>query len=251
MEAVTKVCCFNLRVPKWKDGRNAFFFRRPLIRAVLRREAFDVIGFQEVIPCMRGFLKRALRGYTLLYLKKGVGKFAEQVPIAFREDKFRLLSFNVFWLSPTPDKPNSRFPTDQSPNPRLCFVALLEEKATGKKLRVYNTHLDHVGETARRKGMEVVLNRIKKDDEACPGVPLLLMGDFNATPQSPFLKTIPYADATATLPVTFTAYHPEKKGSKIDYIYTDAAFSSPRVLTDRKGKRMLSDHYPAAIDITL
>lgn len=245
METVTKVCSFNLRVQKAKDGINAFFFRRPLVKAVLRREAFDVIGFQECVPWMCRFLTRTLRGYTVLYLKKGVSRMTGQVPVAFRNDKFRLLSFEAFWLSDTPDVPNSRFPTDQSKNPRLCFAVSLEEKETGKRLRVYNTHLDHKGETARKQGMDVILNRLQTD------APLLLMGDFNASPHSPFLKTIPFADATATLPVTFTAFHPEQKGSKIDYIYTNAPFSSPRVLTDRKGKRMLSDHYPVAIDITL
>lgn len=255
-----KVCTFNLRLDTEWDGNKRFTCRRPLIRKALLREQFDILGFQEVLPSMRAWLHKTLPDYTLIGVGRGEELDDEQNPIAFRNDSFTAIGFDTFWLSPTPGQPGSRFPEDQSVCPRICTFALLRHKETKKCLRVYNTHLDHVGERARQQGMAVILQRILSDETRYPGIPLVLMGDLNATPDAPFLSGVtslslstPLTDVTAHIPVTFHGYHPEKGGSKIDYIFTnlpcDRAQTAP--LTDQKGDLTLSDHYPVSATLTL
>lgn len=255
-----KVCTYNLRLDTDWDGDKRFSCRRPLIRKVLQREAFDVIGFQEVLPAMRTWLNKTLASYTILGVGRGEDLEDEQNPVAFRTDKFRALCFDTFWLSPTPDQPGSRFPQDQSTCPRICTFVLLVQIGTKNRLRVYNTHLDHMGEKAREQGIAVVLRRILSDEKRYPGVPVLLMGDFNATPDCPFFSGVtslslphPLVDVTAHLPVTFHGYHPEEGGKKIDYIFTNAPCDQmlTHPLTDRKGELTLSDHYPVSAILTL
>ena len=56
-----------------------------------------------------------------------------------------------------------------------------------KPVRVYNTHLDHISYFARVRGLREILRHISTRYQQAPG-PVLLMGDFNATPTSQTLR---------------------------------------------------------------
>ena len=221
-----------------------------MIAKALSREEFDIIGFQEVLPHIHPWLHEHLEGYTVVGCGREGDRDGEGTPIAYKSDKFYLFSFDTFWLSPTPAVPGSRFLRDQSGCPRVCSVAVLIDKATHGIVRVYNTHLDHVGENARKKGMSVVLKRIAKDGKLFPDSHVVLMGDFNAYPDSPFLQNIDgLTDVTAHIPVTFHAYNNPKAFGKIDYIYTDMKAENVRILDDEREGVYLSDHYPVAAEL--
>ncbi len=240
-----KVCTFNIRFDTQNDGINSFSGRSPLIKEVLCREGADVIGFQEVLPHVYSWLSENLGGYTLVGCGREGNRDGEGTPIAFKSDKYYLFSFDTFWLSPMPSVPGSRFLRDQSGCPRVCSVAVLVDKETHALIRVYNTHLDHVGEKARQQGMKVVRRRISKDDKLYPGVPVILMGDFNAYPDSPFLSEIDgIFDVTSHIPVTFHCYGRKEAFGKIDYIYTNMKAENVRILDDEREGVYLSDHYP-------
>ncbi len=49
-----KIVTFNIRCDFGQDGGNNFCFRKPLILEKLRREAPDIICFQEVLPHVAG-----------------------------------------------------------------------------------------------------------------------------------------------------------------------------------------------------
>ena len=53
---------------------------------------------------------------------------------------------------------------------------ILTDNVTGKDFVVFNTHLDHVSDTARVGGIQVVLEKIAQFG----GLPSVIMGDFNA-----------------------------------------------------------------------
>ncbi len=257
MEGVThtlrRVCTFNLRLDTPWDGKNRFRYRRPLIRRTLKKEGFDVIGFQEVLPSMRRWLDKTLKRYTLVGVGRGGALDDEQNPVAFRTDIFDLIGHDTFWLSPTPCVPGSRFAEDQSPCPRICTAVLLRDKTSDNLLRVYNTHLDHVGERAREQGLRVLLARIAWDETRYPGVPILLMGDFNATPDTPLLSMVtsltvtpPLRDVSGRVEATFHGYNPLAGGSKIDYLFTNALCdeSQTHIVQMSHFSRCLSDHHP-------
>lgn len=265
-----KICTFNIRVDTPDDGINSFSAhggmsaapcRMPIVKETLKRELPDIIGFQEVRAHVRTWIEENFPEYCVIGCGREGDRDGESTPIAYRRDRFYLLASDTFWLSPTPYIPGSRFPTDQSGCPRTCCCAVLMDRGTKRVIRVYNTHLDHVGERAREQGMKVVLERMERDDAMYADMPCVLMGDFNATPDSPFLQATegfvcggaPMTDVSALTGPTFHEYHPDDDSVKIDYIFTNADCdpTGTYLLTDEENGVYLSDHYPVICKISL
>lgn len=66
-------------------------------------------------------------------------------------------------------------------------MGYITEKSDGKKLVFFNTHLDNDGKTARKEGVQLILNKIK---ETAPHMPAIITGDFNCTPGEAPLQTL-------------------------------------------------------------
>lgn len=256
-----KICTFNIRCDTPKDGINSFSGRQDLIRREFPKYAADVIGFQEVRPHVHEWLEKNLEGYTVVGIGRETDLGGEAMSIAFRTDTFLLVHLDTFWLSDTPHVPGSRFGTDQSSCPRICTAVTLMTRKERKLLRVYNTHLDHVGTMAQAQGISMVLSRIAQDDARYPGVPVVLTGDLNVTPDSKVISSITsfgggiLRDITADVGATFHAYHPEmaERCLKIDYIFTNATAGDmeSQCLTDTEDGVYLSDHYPVLGEIEI
>ncbi len=169
--------------------------------------------------------------------------------IYYKKNKYNLLRWGTWWLSETPDEPSKGWDA-------RCFRsatwALLKDKASGRQFYVVNTHLDHVGVEARRKGLALVVEKIGEMNKE--GHPLLLMGDFNVTPDNDCLTVLgPLGmlsardtapeDATDHLG-TFHAWG--HQNLLIDYIYWRgfSACTAYKTLTEKYDGRFVSDHYP-------
>lgn len=253
-----KICSYNLRMENPVDGINAFSNRAPFVAEKLAVYRPDVIGFQEVRPHMRDWLEENLKDYTVIGTGRGEDFQDESNVVAYRTDKFIAMALDTFWLSDTPNVPGSQFTTDQSDCPRICTCAVLLVRGSTKRLRVYNTHLDHVGSVARVQGIEMILGRITMDEQRYPGTPVVLMGDFNAEPDDIVIRAIEMesdrlVDTTRSIPYTFHNYQPEKTHVKIDYIYTNAGWDEEKTvaLTDCRDGVYLSDHYPVMTEIII
>lgn len=255
-----KICTFNIRCDVAVDGINSFDGRKGLILREFPKYGADIIGFQEVLPHVRDWLEDNLAGYAIAGTGRSADLGGEHTVIAYRTDRLRLVSLDTFWLSDTPRVPGSRFGTDQSNCPRICTAAVLLTREEHKLVRVYNTHLDHVGELARAQGVTLVLSRIAADEALYPGTPVVLTGDFNTTPDDAVIRSIeafsiggkPLADLSRDSGGTFHGYRPDKKLVKIDYIYTNAApAASAAALTEEENGVFFSDHYPLLGEIEL
>jgi endonuclease/exonuclease/phosphatase family metal-dependent hydrolase len=251
----TTVWSYNLRCDVEADGINAFSRRADYVFERLYAYAPDIIGFQEILPHMRRMLVDRLDGYTVAGTARGADYAGECCPIAFRSDKFELMSLETFWLSDTPDIPGSRYATDQSGCPRVCTEVMLRPLYEGgEPFYFYNTHLDHVGALARAQGASAVLCRIASRAVRSDGVRrrVVLTGDMNEGPEARAVKSLAahLSDATASLGAT---YHGFGKGalSKIDYIFTNAPHRGAAVITDEKDGVYMSDHYPVSAVIDL
>ena len=210
-----KVVTFNIRRDCDGGTIQAFENRKPLIREKILAEKADLIGFQEVLPHMAQWLEEVLTGYCVLSCGRGAEFDDEAVTIAFRRDRFHLLGYRTFWLSPTEDIPGSRY-AEQSEFARVCSVVTLQSRETGKCIALFNTHLDHVSESARRKGIRKILDAIEK----CP-YPAILTGDLNTFPGSAVAELIARSgldltDVTAHVGTTFHNYG--DAAEKLDYI---------------------------------
>jgi len=180
-----------------------------------------------------------LPGYTIVGRSRGTNFDDEHVDIAFRTETIDIFELEYFWLSPTPDVPGSRY-EEQSSCPRITTAGIFKHVDSNVTFRVYNTHLDHVGEGARVLGMKQILERIKFD------MPVFLTGDMNALPDSEAIQLAhsKLTDLTADIQSSFHGFG-KFENHKIDYIFSNLNTAYETVAwNDENNGIFLSDHYP-------
>lgn len=252
-----KIVTFNLRC--WwaeEDGINNFLHRLGLISERIHQDLPDVIGFQEVGARQYVYLERLLPEYTLVGQLRNADFTGEGLYVAARKETMQVLAHNTFWLSPAPYEPGSRF-EEQSDCPRICNAVRLRHRESGTIFRVFNLHLDHVGEDARQKGMGCVLEEVTRLNRQSQ-FPSVILGDFNSKPGSEAInmckryQPYPVEDVTANINHTFHAYG-TVENTKIDFIFMTKEFSSNVSATgiwdDKVHGIYLSDHYPVWADV--
>lgn len=259
-----KIVTFNLRCvyDHPRDGINSFVHRAGLIIDKIRKEKPHIICFQEVSNDIRSFLTSALSGYGIVGHGRLKDYNGEGLSIAYRADCMELFALEQFWLSPTPYVPASRYEI-QSEYPRICPCAVLKHRNMQRPVRVYNVHLDHIGDAARILGMQQILEKVTQDNERI-SYPSLILGDFNCQPNSETVaycnscKTYPLVDLTAGIGETFHNFggagaSVAVQGQQIDYIFADPETAKRAVSvtkwTDSTNGIYLSDHYPVCCEL--
>ena len=247
------VMTLNMRYDNPEDGANNWRFRRERIAGLIRSEAVDLLGTQEVLANQFDDLQALLPGYRAVGVGREDGARAGEFnAVFFRSDRFELLDSGVFWLSENPETPGSK--GWDGACERLATWTVLRDKSGGELLFI-NTHLDHIGEQARREGVALLLRRI---ETLRAGRPVILTGDFNAEPSSPVVARI-VADSALrsawdTAPIrsgsawSFSDFGqlPEEERPLIDYVFYGGGLEvvSCSILPDTLGGGYLSDHAP-------
>lgn len=232
-------------------GRNTFAARCEYLKARIRKEDPDIMGFQETQPHMIAWLKENLPEYYFMGNGREKDFSGETMLLGIKKDKFELWGFETFWLSPTPYVPGSRY-AKQSDCPRTCAVALLRCDEFDFPFRVYTTHLDHESDEARQLGMAAIVERIKADN-AKIAAPCILMGDMNAFPGTivfdPLKEIDTMRDTTENVGNTFHGFGTWAETTKIDYIFVTAPFkdSDARRWHEEHDGIYLSDHDPVSV----
>lgn len=254
--APIRAMTFNIRLDLESDGANAWPHREEMVAAVIRREAPDLLGTQEVLLHQKQYLEAQLPGYTFVGVGRDDGaEGGEFSPLAWRDDRFEMLDSGTFWLSETPETPGKGW---DAAYPRVATWATLRDRRTGETIRVLNTHFDHVGTLARANAARMIAEWAASGPS--PNSPAIMMGDFNASPGSePYRiladtahsglsdartasRTPPYGP-----PGTFTAFDiaaaPE---APIDHVFVTRGFAvdAYAVITQHWEGRLPSDHYP-------
>lgn len=153
-----RIMSCNLRCANTSDlGKTSWFYRADLIVKNIEAEAPTIIGFQEATKWQYNYMCRTLTGYDSVMTFRDDTLIAEACPVFYRTDLYDLVDKGSFWLSETPEKMSKDW---GSACYRICSYVILKEKQTGLDFVVFNTHLDHVSEEARIKGIGVVLDKI-------------------------------------------------------------------------------------------
>lgn len=257
--APVRVMTFNIRLNTPSDSLNAWPHRRANVAHLLDYYAPDLLGMQEVLPEQMQYLKETLTDYTAL----GVGRDngidqGEYSPIYFRTDRFELLRTGNFALSATPNAYGT--PGWDGACNRVCTWALLRDRRSGRDLAYFNTHLDHVGTTARREGMRLIVDSIRA---IAPQLPAVVTGDFNCLPddepskvlaEGGLLNAWTSADVSYGPGWTFHDFGrlPLEQRTLIDYVYFTPQLHADRcrVIQDTPATGYYSDHCPVMAELS-
>ena len=266
METLT-VMSFNMKRDLLPFGPHVWHKRAGQAAGVIRRIAPDILGTQELTEGPLGDMERLLPEYQWVGEGRGGGHKGEYTAIFFRKDRFQLMSQQTFWLSRTPEQPSRDWTT---PFPRICtWCELQPVQCPEKPVRVYNTHLDHISYFARVRGLREILRHISARYKEAPG-PVILMGDFNATPTSRTLRRWIAADLEKSAGLmrdcywgilqrggevgrSYHGFSGKEKGAPIDYIFTsrDVVLREVELRRDRLADGFPSDHYPVVAQVEL
>ncbi|TPG39300.1 endonuclease/exonuclease/phosphatase family protein [Flavobacterium pectinovorum] len=253
-----KIMTYNIRLDVASDGENAWPNRKDYFTSQIQFYSPDIFGVQEATPNQVIDIASALPKYNKFGIgreEKGTG---EACTIYYKKDRFQVQESNTFWLSETPDMVSRGW--DAACN-RVCTYALFKDLKTKKTFWVFNLHLDHMGEVARVKGVELVLSKIAAVNTK--KYPVFLMGDFNSEPDTKQIIEIKKVmDDTKDVSIekpfgpsgTFNDFEHNKPVTLlIDYIFmsknSGLKIQKHAVLSDSKDLRYPSDHLPVLIEI--
>lgn len=249
------VMSFNMRYDNPADGENNWRYRSGRVAEVIEANSVDVFGSQELLVNQLNDLKALLPEYDEVGVGRKGGENGEFNAVFYRKDRFELLDWGVFWLSETPEVAGS-LGWDGACE-RLATWTVLRDRS-GHEFFFINTHLDHVGETARREGVALLMTRIAALSE---GRPVVLTGDFNADPGSDVIARVigsgllrhtrDVAAECKGTPWSFSGfgYVPEADRTLIDYVFVNDGFETltHEVLPDTLDGGYVSDHAPVLV----
>lgn len=242
------------------QGENYWEKRQPLISESIRfhtQAGPSIVCLQEVLhnqlKDIIGNLNEGVDTSTWDYY--GIGREdgktkGEYSPIFFRTADWELVSSKTYWLSPTPEKPSIGWDAVLE---RIVTEVILKSKATNKKVKVLNTHFDHIGVKARRELVKLIMSKMEQGPE-----PAFLCGDFNTQPtDEPYkiLQSSGFKDSRIQGTIygyntTFSGFnHDHEDNTTIDYIWAGngTQWQSYGVLPNYFDFYM-SDHRPVIAD---
>ena len=253
-----KILSYNIRYDNPDDGINKWEKRKGTIINYIKTNAPEIIGMQEVLNNQLIDLQSSLNEYKTVGVGREDGKTkGEYSPILFKTSKLKLIKFDTFWLSETPDKVSIGWDAALE---RICTYALFEQINTKKQFLIFNTHFDHIGINARIESVKLILKMIKKINKK--NIPVLLMGDFNLTPEtkpikilkSRFSDVMGSKDFNKSFNGTFTGFNIHENATRrIDYIFEKdfKVFDAKHLLIKTTNGLWASDHHPVFLHCSL
>ncbi|MBN1895114.1 endonuclease/exonuclease/phosphatase family protein, partial [bacterium] len=174
-----RVMTFNIRLNTASDSLNAWPYRKDMAASMIRFHRADIAGLQEALHDQVLDLAARLPDYGWFGLGRDDGKEAgEYMAVFYSKKRFEVLRNATFWLSENPEIPGRGW--DAACN-RVVTWGEFRDRKTGKRFFHFNTHFDHMGETARRESAKLLLEKVEGIAGHSDAV---VTGDFNSTPDS-------------------------------------------------------------------
>ncbi len=255
-----KVWAFNLRYAS-NSKPNAWPDRLPVMANLIKKNNPDIIGTQEGKFYQLKELNKQIPQYTWFGTGRDGGSRGEFMAIFYKANRFDIMKYDHFWLSDTPDVIASA--TWGHSNKRMVTWILFRDKKTNKQFYFWNTHFDHRVQPAREKSAMLVN---KKVSELKTKLPVILVGDFNATAKLNKVYNILVNDGGFTDTLlsakkvinsewnTINGFRPTQKGTRrIDWVLSKGPIktSEAEIVLFDNNKQYPSDHQPVSATITL
>lgn len=257
------VMTYNIRFNNPDDGPNAWPKRREAVIGLISKYDPDLFGLQEALIDQIHDIHDGLGHYSWFGVGRddGVAR-GEFSPVFYRDERFDLLDGATFWLSETPDVPGSM--GWDAACPRVVTWVKLQDRSSGEILFFFNTHFDHMGDTARMESARFLMEKIR---EIAGDYSVVVTGDFNLKEsEGPyFILTDESKDfhLTDTRHQVNPAEGPDytymgfdfvgEPGEIIDYIFVRnfKEVFSHRIITDNTNGIYPSDHLPVMVKIEI
>lgn len=255
-----RVMTFNLKTDHIFTRKNSWDVRGEVVYEIIKDLDCDIIGTQEVSNKIYNDIKNSIENYSIIGKPRCKKLFVERNNIFIKEE-YDIENDETFWLSNKPNKEGSSI--WHSLFPRICTTAVI--KINGRKIRVYNTHLDCLLPKTRELGLKII-KKYMEDLDLKENLPIILMGDFNARPSSNLIKNfnngminnkrlIAVQEKNKDLysKSTFRNKRISKHNIHIDYIFVSEEFEikDVKIIEYNKNGVYPSDHYPLMADIEL
>lgn len=263
LEATTDsilVMTFNLRYASSRPP-NSWPERRPVMRDCLREVGPDLIGTQEGLYAQLKDLAADLPDYAWIGTGRDGGSRGEFMAVFYRRERFEPLEFDHFWLSDTPEVIGSS--TWGNSNRRMVTWVKFRDQRTHREFYFWNTHLDHQIQLAREKAAALIRQRV---EALATRLPVLLVGDFNATAGANpaydiLVKDGGFTDTWLSAAVrrgdevdTFHNFNGPRAGTnRIDWILSRGPVQTDltQIVTCHKDGQYPSDHFPVIARVRL
>ena len=251
------VMTYNIRLDNASDKENAWPHRKTFLSSQVLFLEPDILGVQEALPNQVDDLKEALVDYKFIGVGREGDHKGEYSGIYYNSKKVEVEYEDTFWLSSTPEKVSMGW---DAACERVCTYGLFKIKESQQKIWVFNTHLDHIGQTARKEGMQLILDKIKTVNSG--NLPVLIMGDFNVEPDSEVVAKIKtqLSDSREKAAIvfgpegTFNAFkYDEPVTKRIDYIMISETINVEKyaTLSSAIDFKFPSDHFPVFVRLLL
>lgn len=250
MNDIFSVITLNLRFGLADDGPNGWEHRKKCFPSLLDKYPADFIGFQEANDFQTNFLKNILTEYRFIGKRKPAPSFWQN-NIIFYKKPWECIHNEHFFLSPTPIIPSR---SRKSRWPRQCTIGIF--KSNDHSLIYINTHFDFDA-NIQTKSAEMIIKRLSSLPSE---LPVILMGDFNATTSSPCYKILTEPGKKSDLtnksyfknifsepfPGTHHGFSGDRNGKHIDWILYRGKIITVdcKVIHDKIHDIYLSDHFP-------
>lgn len=247
--APLKVMSYNVRYGTADDGEYSWPNRMDAAVAMIEDQRPAVFGVQEGLRFQLDFIAEKCPEYQYVGVGREDGEArGEHMAVFYDTTRVALKDWGTYWLSETPDEPSKGW---DAACKRTATWTLIYDKVADKHFYFVDTHLDHVGEVAREKGLALVVERIGAMNPE--NYPMILLGDFNVFPDDPCLTGLRavMTDAREVAAVTSneSTYHGYGTVEKapIDYIFYSGFAGCEefaRVTKPYLECPYVSDHYP-------
>jgi len=247
---------FNIRYDNPRDLENNWHQRKSSVVRLIQHYDASFIGTQEGLNHQVEYIDSCLSDYAYIGVGRDDGYTkGEYCAIFFDSTKFRVIREGTFWLSESPGNVSVGWDASME---RICTFGLFEHQCSEMKIWIFNTHFDHIGPKARANSASLILEKIEqinKEDE-----PVVLMGDFNATPDDKPIQILKKGISDALElsenplygPVgTFNGFADEVMNRRIDYIFVAGldVLSYTHIDDRRENNLHVSDHLPVMITL--
>lgn len=254
-----RVMSYNIKFDDKADTVNGWDKRKDQVVNLVRFYEPDFLGTQEGLLHQLEYMENGLRNMKWIGAGRTDGKNeGEFSALFYNSERFELLinSDSTIWLSETPSHPSKSW---DAALPRILTWGKFRNKNSKEEFFVFNTHFDHIGDTARAESARLIVETIK---EVANGFPVILSGDFNATEDSQPYKVLTndLADAfySSALPhvgplFSFEGFEALSSNNKrrIDYIFVNDKLEVKKhaIISDFRDGRYPSDHLPIVADV--